>query len=668
MRLINTETFEIMECFNDIPPYAILSHTWGEGEVTFGNWKMRDEAKTIKGYRKIELACRQAAGDGFGYVWVDTNCIDKTSSSELSEAINSMFAWYRDAEVCYVFLEDVIVPEEIRFQPPSAILTNPEVKSAFAASKWFRRGWTLQELLAPSEVVFFSYEWIKIATKEKEKLLISNITGIDSDYIRQPKQIHNASIARRMSWMANRKTTRVEDIAYCLLGIFGIQMALLYGEGHKAFLRLQEEIIRVSNDQTIFCWQAKRDTQLFEDADLYGSSRRGHRQDELEQWTSILAPHPCVFRDSALYWQDLGDSDRSRESVHTDTIGPYSITNFGLSISVPLLYTAMGAFAVLDIHCRHVRDGPVSRVLIALHRVSSGHYIRLLTDLMVTTVPAELVEKRQQIFVDCRNASPRGADPLLTMRLSASLLNLDNVNKHPIILLTSNKPMNLDGLALTSMGMELIPLYSAIEANDDAPGFRGAAILTGKITKSTSFQLFVGGRSTSPSGTEVGSTFSRRSIADMQSGMDWNIDVCDSPPPGQECWNEDSLKPLIDQLSTDFFGSWCKSEALKNVLSWPYSPKGALICYFELDELQSRTPDASPQMAALPNGKDSGCFSHLRRSNSDMTSLQRLYQAIHAEGRDGDVLKHGRERLPVALRTQSMPVTGSAMRNAKYIK
>ncbi|KAF2207645.1 hypothetical protein CERZMDRAFT_50719 [Cercospora zeae-maydis SCOH1-5] len=116
--------------------YAILSHTWGKNEVSFDDFH-QDDAKTRDGYRKIEYTCAQALKDGIEYVWVDTCCIDKRSSADLSEAINSMYRWYYNAQVCYAYLEDVWTPPESR------------------RSLWFTRGWTLQELIAPETVRFF---------------------------------------------------------------------------------------------------------------------------------------------------------------------------------------------------------------------------------------------------------------------------------------------------------------------------------------------------------------------------------------------------------------------------------------------------------------------------------------------------------------------------------
>ncbi|KAM5544352.1 hypothetical protein V8D89_002012 [Ganoderma adspersum] len=200
---------------------------------------------------KVCHACDAARRDGFRYLWIDSCCIDKTSSSELSESINSMFVWYRDAEVCYTFLVDV----------PTAPFAMLESKgSAFRTSVWFTRGWTLQELIAPRQLVFLSRTWEPLGTKACLSKLIEEITGIPMSVLASGGQgtIHRSldkcSVAQRMSWAAHRNTAKVEDRAYSLLGIFDIQMALLYGEGERAFLRLQEEILRRIPDQTIFAW------------------------------------------------------------------------------------------------------------------------------------------------------------------------------------------------------------------------------------------------------------------------------------------------------------------------------------------------------------------------------------------------------------------------------
>lgn len=163
--------------------------------------------------------------------------IDKTSSTELSEAINSMFKWYQRSAVCYAYLVDV------------------HSKNDFTKSRWWNRGWTLQELIAPCSVVFFSSEWDCIGDKSILVSDISKRSRISVDVLLNPNEVSKSSGAQRMAWAANRKTTRSEDIAYCLLGIFDINMPLLYGEGRQAFKRLQEEIIRTKQDQSLLAWE-----------------------------------------------------------------------------------------------------------------------------------------------------------------------------------------------------------------------------------------------------------------------------------------------------------------------------------------------------------------------------------------------------------------------------
>ncbi|KAK7946971.1 heterokaryon incompatibility protein-domain-containing protein [Apiospora aurea] len=219
MWLLNSATNQLKNFISDdeIPDYAILSHTWGEEEVTFQHWQAayssdaqlggfpddwrqrnQDILHRMRGYGKIAMCQKMALKDGIEWVWVDACCIDKQSSAELSEAINSMYRWYKKSRVCYTYLRDVLRLEEGK------------------DSRWFQRGWTLQELIAPTDV---------------------------------------ASVAMRMSWAARRSTSRTEDAAYSLLGIFDINMPLIYGEGEKAFKRLQEEILRRNpEDHTLFAW------------------------------------------------------------------------------------------------------------------------------------------------------------------------------------------------------------------------------------------------------------------------------------------------------------------------------------------------------------------------------------------------------------------------------
>ncbi|SCO43850.1 uncharacterized protein FFMR_07255 [Fusarium fujikuroi] len=290
MRLINVKTSVIEEFFDvAIPPYAILSHTWGDDEVDFNDWQDKPRAKTKGGYTKILTAQRQAQSDNLEFLWVDTCCIDKRSSAELSEAINSMFVWYRDSDICYAYHADVehIQPQQqskssdaptyddfdipecfsgdassLRVRSLVRTSTNNTQVGGLSSSKWFTRGWTLQELLAPRKLEFFSGSWAFLDTKETLAVQLSEITQINVAYL-TGEDVRTASVAKRMSWASRRKTKRQEDIVYCLMGTFDVNMPLIYGEGNRAFIRLQEEILKRSNDESIFAWSNQDSNRPF---------------------------------------------------------------------------------------------------------------------------------------------------------------------------------------------------------------------------------------------------------------------------------------------------------------------------------------------------------------------------------------------------------------------
>jgi hypothetical protein len=212
----------------NIPPYAILSHTWGADneEVTFEDLK-QGAGKNKAGYQKISFCEKQAAGHGLEYVWIDTCYIDKSSSAELSEALISMFRWYSQADRCYVYLADV---------------SKRNWQVDFYNSRWFTRGWTLQELLAPSSVEFFSREGKRLGGKNSLCQHVSKITGIPANAI-QGEPLSSFSVDERRSWAEKRQTKREEDEAYSFMGIVDVYMPPLYGEGRgSAIRRLEKEI------------------------------------------------------------------------------------------------------------------------------------------------------------------------------------------------------------------------------------------------------------------------------------------------------------------------------------------------------------------------------------------------------------------------------------------
>lgn len=227
-----------------IPPYAMLSHTWGADheEVTFYDLKS-DRGKSKAGYAKIYFCGEQARKDGLQYFWVDTCCIDKANHTELSENITSMFRWYRDAVNCYVYLSDVSVRNDGNMQ------SQQRWESAFRNSRWFTRGWTLQELIAPKSVKFYSQEGEYLGNKDTLERQIHAITGIPVSALRGAPLSH-FSVEERMQWSAKRHTKKKEDQAYCLLGIFNVFLPLIYGEGENAFNRLKEAVDKPSRGKS----------------------------------------------------------------------------------------------------------------------------------------------------------------------------------------------------------------------------------------------------------------------------------------------------------------------------------------------------------------------------------------------------------------------------------
>jgi Heterokaryon incompatibility protein (HET) len=198
MHLLNAETIRLEPRTDQIESYAILSHRWEKEEVLFEQISgARGGTEQLEGFKKVREACAQACRDGYSHIWIDTCCVDQRSSSELSEAINSMFAWYREAAVCYAYLSDVEGD------------LNPQFDPQFAKSEWFERGWTLQELIAPANVIFFSRTWRELGRKTTIRPRLSIITGIDEEVLAMTQSLESVSIAKRMSWAAKRKTTRM---------------------------------------------------------------------------------------------------------------------------------------------------------------------------------------------------------------------------------------------------------------------------------------------------------------------------------------------------------------------------------------------------------------------------------------------------------------------------
>lgn len=249
-RLLNTKTRAI-EQFGPgtLPRHALLSHTsWipSAGRAVLENLDLNRNENAVAELEHtiIDKACRQAISDGYTYIWVESLCVEKNNAAALSEALNSMFQRYQSAEICYAYLGDVASGE-------NAFLPDSES----AKSRWFEQGWSLPELIAPPNLVFFTRDWAKIGTKSIRSRELAEITGIDEDILNGTKSLNSVSVARKMSWASKRKTLNREDIAYCLMGLFDISMTIRYGEGDTAFIRLQEEIMKNSEDHSLFAWR-----------------------------------------------------------------------------------------------------------------------------------------------------------------------------------------------------------------------------------------------------------------------------------------------------------------------------------------------------------------------------------------------------------------------------
>ncbi|KAI1419582.1 HET-domain-containing protein [Xylaria sp. FL1777] len=266
MYLLDTKTYEL-RC--DLQPtfaqegYAILSHRWVGQEITFDQLKSK-----ISGLRasnapartppidKIRGAAQTARHLGLKWIWIDSCCIDRANAVEQTESINSMFKWYRDAKVCIIYLNDVQKQEPQRFH--SSEREGPSI--------WFSRGWTRN----------FSHH------------------GTCAHYLMGVRHFGTACIAAKMSWMAGRTTTRVEDLAYSMLGIFNINMTTQYGEGMRAFMRLHQTLLSTSRDESLFAWRMPA-------PDAGTRFIRGTDQDitwESGEW-GLLAPSPDWFKGSA---------------------------------------------------------------------------------------------------------------------------------------------------------------------------------------------------------------------------------------------------------------------------------------------------------------------------------------------------------------------------------
>ncbi len=290
--LLNTARAELSYFESLAPPYAAFSHVWNNtGMMSFQEVEKLQIECTETGATPRDLvsstlqcACMLAESDGYEWIWMDCCCIDRSSSAELSETINRMYDIYAGAAVCYAYMRDVSTMGGEAYS--SGDMESPlSSQSSFAQSTWHRCVWSLQALLAPRLVVFVSNTWNVLGTKIDYATALETITGIPASVLRSEQPVSEICVGRRLSWAAKRRATRVEDEAYCLLGIMGVTMPIIYGEGRRAFKRLQEAIMMRSPDTTLFAW-----------GNVY-TSPRVHRCVDHAEYSFLFAAQPGLFGD-----------------------------------------------------------------------------------------------------------------------------------------------------------------------------------------------------------------------------------------------------------------------------------------------------------------------------------------------------------------------------------
>ncbi|KAH7405784.1 heterokaryon incompatibility protein-domain-containing protein [Phaeosphaeria sp. MPI-PUGE-AT-0046c] len=390
MKLINCTTLELETEDNWLsrrrPPYAILSHTWNPdgGEVTYQDYVQGRDHSQHKNWAKIDraVAITRTSPERLNHIWIDTCCINKESSSELTESINSMFAWYAQAVVCYAQIADFDCGSRrndesaVRHEMGSVDL-DENAAYKLGQCRWFYRGWTLQELISPTRIEFFDSNWWHFGSRDSLAYLISMITGIDQDILARTNKegrVENAqqalrrmTVAKKMSWAEARQTSRLEDQAYSLLGIFEVNMPMLYGEGESAFVRLQEEILKESNDMTLFAWTLSGDDSL-----------------PSPTYSGILARSP----------RDFARAGQLIASKAAKFNPDYAITNKGVRISTRLRKIGSTSDVFLDLNCHYANDTERHGLGISLRYQGAGRYIRTQPSRLISSATGAWVPER----------------------------------------------------------------------------------------------------------------------------------------------------------------------------------------------------------------------------------------------------------------------------------
>ncbi|KAK8086489.1 hypothetical protein PG994_001463 [Apiospora phragmitis] len=379
-------------------PFAILSHTWDAQEVTFQDFSQLDTRTAARGWAKIQKTCRQALECGHAYVWIDSCCIDKTNNAELTESINSMFQWYSDAALCLV----------------TCLMSTPTTATPCAPPAGDNRA---------REAYFYDRAWRFFGTRDMLCHELVSITGIDASVLSPPPGaeirdlLAEIPVARRMAWAASRQTTKLEDTAYSLIGLFGVNMPMLYGEGAQAFVRLQEEIIRDNNDLTLFAWTAKMENQ--------GSP---------SVYRGILAQSPAEFA-------GLGNLVLDHDLKFNSD---YSMSNKGLRIHTYLHPTQGTEDVVMPLHCHTLGTNgqKMPQLGLFLKHEGASVYVRIRPQMLATLSENTLNSAGNDIFVSKRY-KPKRAPVAGSNTLGAVYFNIQGLQDSATVQLIETAPREL---------------------------------------------------------------------------------------------------------------------------------------------------------------------------------------------------------------------------------
>ncbi|KAI1791159.1 HET-domain-containing protein [Ganoderma leucocontextum] len=376
MWLLNTDN-AVLQYFaspEDVPGgYAIISHIWDAEEDNFQDMmKLREVHKAgrtppnplSRVREKTRKCCELACSQGFQYVWIDSCCGDRSHVAELSKDVQSQFLYFSLAHVCYVYLPDVGG-------------CDPRVTdSPFRASKWHTSPWALQELIAPDMVIFYSKEWTVLGTKQNLAPLLEEITGVPATVLIFKEDPTSFSVAARMSWASQRQpTARPEEQAYSLLGIMGVSMDVPpYGEGWRAFQRLQEEITKQLADTTVFVWGDKPALSYSEVTRIVRglppvSAAHTHHADE----SFLFAPAPSVFKSGfaetrSMPHLPIGDT---MYTLDTSNLSTFTVTSNAVLAHIPVIELKDQRILIAFISCS-MDNKPLGLVLEKCPNTSSG--------------------------------------------------------------------------------------------------------------------------------------------------------------------------------------------------------------------------------------------------------------------------------------------------------